>query len=165
VPTTIVVMGVSGSGKSTVMHALAERVGWPCAEADDFHSPANVQKMRLGHPLTDEDRWPWLAAIAGWIGEQEMAGRDAIVTCSALKRAYRDVLRAGHPSVWFAHVAPPRQVLEERLRRRKGHYMPPSLLASQMATLEPLQPDEPGATITAAGIDEIVDVILAHLHR
>lgn len=164
-PTTIVVMGVSGSGKSTVMHALAERLGWPCAEADDFHSPANVEKMRSGHPLTDEDRRPWLAAIAAWIGEQEAAGRDAIVTCSALRRAYRDALRAGHPSVWFAHLAEPEMVLAERLRRRTGHYMPPSLLASQLATLEPLQPDEPGATITAAGIDETVEEILSRLPR
>ncbi len=147
--TTVVVMGVSGSGKSTVAAELVSRTGWVFAEGDSFHSPANVAKMQAGTPLTDEDRWPWLASLAAWIGEQEAAGRDAIVTCSALRRAYRDVLREGHPSVWFAHIDVPASTLGDRLAHRTGHYMAPSLLTSQLATLEPLQPDEPGTVVEA----------------
>ena len=145
--TTLVVMGASGSGKSEVMAALAGELGWATAEGDTFHSAANVGKMRSGRPLTDADRRPWLGAIAAWIGEREAAGQDAIVTCSALKRRYRDVLRAGHPSVWFVHLDPPRDVLAQRLAGRKGHYMPASLLDSQLAALEPVGPDEPGFTL------------------
>jgi gluconokinase len=163
--TTIVVMGVTGSGKSTVMHALAERLRWPSADGDTFHSAANIAKMHAGHPLTDADRRPWLAAIATWIGEQEAAGHDAVVACSALRRAYRDVLRDGHPSVWFAHLAPPRAVAEEHLRARTGHFMPASLLDSQLATLEPLAPDEPGMVITAVATTDAVDEILRQLGR
>ena len=103
--TTVVVMGVSGSGKTTVAHRLVDLLGWPFAEGDEFHPPANVEKMASGTPLTDEDRSPWLAAVASWIGEQEAAGASAIVTCSALRRAYREVLRRDHPSVWFVHVS------------------------------------------------------------
>lgn len=162
--TTIVVMGVSGCGKSTVAAELVTRTGWPFAEGDSFHPAANVAKMHAGHPLTDEDRWPWLEALAAWIGEQEAAGLNAIVTCSALKRTYRDLLRKGHPSVWFAHISPPKAVLEDRVERRTGHYMPPSLLGSQLATLEPLQPDEPGAVIAAlATPGDVAAQILADL--
>ncbi len=161
---TIVVMGVAGAGKSTVMAALKQRLGWPTAEGDSFHPAANVEKMRSGHPLTDEDRWPWLEALARWIGERERAGESAIVTCSALKRSYRDLLRRGHPSVWFAHLVAPPSELEDRLERRKGHYMPPSLLASQLETLEPLGPDEPGADIPSRGTPaKIVDDLLERL--
>jgi len=149
--TTIVVMGVSGSGKSTVMDGLAKHLGWVAAEGDAFHPPANVDKMRAGQPLSDEDRRPWLAAIAAWIGGQEAAGHDAIVTCSALKRAYRDLLRRDHPSVWFAHLVAPVDLLADRVTRRTQHYMPASLLESQLDTLEPLEPDEPGAVIVASG--------------
>jgi gluconokinase len=160
--TTIVVMGVTGTGKSTVMAALAERLGWPTAEGDDFHSPANVAKMRAGQPLTDADRWPWLEAIASWIGERERAGESAIVSCSALRRAYRDVLRQDHASVWFAHLATPPALIADRLEQRRGHYMPPSLLTSQLETLEPLEPDEPGATFGAdRSLAETVAEILA----
>lgn len=150
-PTTIVVMGVSGSGKTTVALELVGRLGWPFAEGDEFHPEANIAKMSAGIPLDDDDRWPWLDALAGWIGQQEAAGRSAVVTCSALKRAYRDRLRRDRPSVWFAHVTTPPDVLERRLRERRGHYMPASLLASQLATLEPLAPDEPGATVVGHG--------------
>jgi len=164
--TTIVLMGVAGAGKSTVMTALAERLGWVTAEADDFHSPANVAKMRSGEPLTDGDRWPWLASLAAWIGEREAAnggrGEDAIVTCSALKRSYRDLLRRGHASVRFIHLSAPAAALDLRLRGRRGHYMPPALLASQMEALEPLEPDEPGAVVsTEAGLDDVVGRILS----
>jgi gluconokinase len=162
--TSIVVMGVSGSGKSTVAAGLVERLGWDFAEGDDFHPPENVAKMAAGMPLDDEDRRPWLRALAAWIGEHEQAGRDDIVTCSALKRAYRDLLRDGHPSVWFAHVTVDAETLRERVQKRTGHYMPPSLLDSQLATLEPLQDDEPGITVAGAGSpEEVVDEILAAL--
>ena len=162
--TTIVVIGVSGAGKSTVMRALAGKLGWPTAEADDFHSPANVARMRSGTPLTDEDRWPWLEALASWIGEREGAGENALVTCSALRRVYRDRLRRGHSSVRFAHLVVERAVIADRLERRHGHYMPPALLPSQLDTLEPLEPDEPGASVEAdRATPEIVAEILALL--
>ena len=149
--TTIVVMGVSGSGKSTVAATLVDRLGWEFAEGDDFHPPENVEKMRAGHPLDDDDRWPWLRSLAAWIGEHERAGRSVVVTCSALKRTYRDLLREGHPSVWFAHVTASPELIRDRMEHRTGHYMPPSLLDSQLATLEPLGDDEPGARVSGAG--------------
>ena len=168
--TTIVLMGVAGAGKSTVMAALAARLGWATAEADDFHSPANVAKMRSGEPLTDEDRWPWLDSLAAWIGEREAAGggrgENAIVTCSALKRSYRDLLRRGHPSVRFIHLSVPAATLDARLRGRRGHYMPPALLASQMEALEPLEPDEPGAVVPAeSGPDEVAGAVISVIGR
>ena len=151
--TTIVLMGVAGSGKTTVMAVLAERLGWATAEGDGFHSPENVAKMQSGEPLDDDDRRPWLESLAAWIGERETAGdgagENALVTCSALKRSYRDLLRDGHPSVRFVHLVAPAAVLAVRLNERPGHYMPPALLASQIETLEPLGPDEPGAVVTA----------------
>jgi gluconokinase len=145
---TVVLMGVSGSGKSTVMGRMVERLGWASAEGDDFHPAANVAKMASGHPLTDEDRWPWLRALATWIGEREAAGENAVVTCSALRRAYRDLLRDGHPSVRFVHLVVDPEVVARRMEQRSGHYMPPSLLASQLETLEALQPDEPGFVVS-----------------
>jgi gluconokinase len=164
--TTIVIMGVSGSGKSTVMSELERRLGWPSAEADEFMPPANVQKMRSGHPLTDEDRWPWLQALAGWVGDREAARESAIMTCSALRRPYRDLLRDGHPSVWFVELDVPPGELARRLQHRTGHYMPASLLASQLDTLEPLDADEPGLHVAADRPAEIVaDDILAALAR
>ncbi len=162
--TSIVVMGVSGSGKTTVAAGVVERLGWEFAEGDDFHPAANVEKMRSGQPLDDADRWPWLRSLAAWIGEHEQAGKSVVVTCSALKRSYRDLLRDGHPSVWFAHVTADVDLLRERVERRTGHYMPPSLLESQLAALEPLQADEPGASISAAGApDDVVDALFARL--
>jgi gluconokinase len=162
--TTIVVMGVAGSGKSTVMRELADRLGWATAEGDDFHSPANVAKMRSGVPLTDADRGPWLEAIAAWIDLHEKAGESAIVTCSALKRGYRDLLRRGRGSVRFAQLEVPPGVLADRLESRRGHYMPSSLLASQLETLEPLGVDEPGAIVAAdKPTAKIVDEIMAEL--
>ncbi|MEU0536898.1 gluconokinase [Amycolatopsis tolypomycina] len=140
--TVIVVMGVSGSGKTTIGTALAEALGVEYAEADTFHPKANIDKMTAGTPLTDEDRAPWLAAIAGWIREHQASG--GVVTSSALKRRYRDVLRGGG-DVWFAHLHGDRTILAERMKSRSGHFMPVSLLDSQLADLEPLQDDEPGA--------------------
>ncbi|MGW5743381.1 gluconokinase [Amycolatopsis sp. NPDC003861] len=142
--TVIVVMGVSGSGKTTIGTALAEALGVEYAEADTFHPKANIEKMTAGTPLTDEDRAPWLEAIAGWIREHQATG--GVVTSSALKRRYRDVLRTGG-DVWFAHLQVDRARLAERMKTRKGHFMPVSLLDSQLADLEPLQPDEAGVVL------------------
>ena len=161
---TIVLMGVSGSGKSTVMARMSERLAWPSAEADDFHSAANVAKMAAGHALTDEDRWPWLRALGQWIGAREAARENAVVTCSALKRTYRDFLREGHSSVRFVHLVAGADVLQRRLTQRHGHYMPASLLDSQLRTLEPLQADEPGIAVSSElPPDQVVDAIDAWL--
>jgi gluconokinase len=162
--TTIVVMGVSGSGKSTVAATLVDRLGWEFAEGDDFHPAANVEKMRAGIALDDDDRWPWLRSLAAWIGEHEKAGRNVVVTCSALKRSYRNLLCDGHPSVWYAHVTADAELIRERIEHRTGHYMPASLLDSQLSTLEPLGDDEPGARISGAGSPpSVVTELLAAL--
>lgn len=138
--TVLVLMGVSGCGKSTVAGLLAGRLGWDLGEGDDLHPAANVAKMAAGHPLTDEDRRPWLERVAAWIRERLDAGCDGIITCSALKRSYRDILRAD--GVVFVYLAGSRELIAARLAKRHGHYMPPSLLDSQFATLEPPGPDE-----------------------
>jgi gluconokinase len=152
----VVVMGVSSSGKSTVGRPLAERLGVPFAEADDFHPAANIAKMAQGHPLTDEDRWPWLRAIADWIHQHQSGG--GVVTCSALKRAYREVLRKDNPGTWFLHLAGPQALITDRSSHRQGHFMPPSLVASQFADLEPLGADEPGVMVSVEmPLEEIVD--------
>ncbi len=143
----LVVMGVAGSGKTTVAQLLGERLGWVVAEADEFHPASNVAKMAAGTPLTDDDRWPWLAAIARWIGEQEAAGRSSVVTCSALKRSYRDVLAAAPGRVRFVHLNGTPELIGDRMTHRTGHFMPTALLPSQFATLEPLEPDEDGVTV------------------
>ena len=146
---TIVVMGVAGSGKSSLMAALEERLGWPTLEGDSIHPPPNIEKMAAGIPLTDADRRPWLEAIAAWIGERERARQSSIVTCSALRRSYRDILRRGHPWVWFVHLEASREVLESRIAGRTGHFLPASMLDSQLEALERLGPDEPGSTLAA----------------
>lgn len=143
----LVVMGVSGSGKSTLAATLADQLGWDLAEGDDMHPAANVEKMQAGTPLTDDDRWPWLDLVAAWIREHLDTGTPGVVTCSALKRSYRDVLRA--PGVVFVHVAGDTGTIEQRMTARSGHFMPTSLLASQLATLEPPQPDEAHLTVVA----------------
>jgi gluconokinase len=161
---TLVVMGVSGVGKTSVAAAIVARTGWNFAEGDDFHPEANRAKMASGHPLDDEDRWPWLRRIAAWIGEQEAAGRDAVVTCSALRRPYRDLLCDGHPSVRFVHLIAPPDLIKHRMDARQGHFMPPSLLASQLATLEPLHPDEPGVAVETTGDPaQVADAALRRL--
>lgn len=163
-PDTIVVMGVSGVGKTTVAEGLQAATGWDLAEGDSFHPPANVAKMRAGHALDDEDRWPWLSAIRDWIAEQERRGRSSVVACSALKRAYRDVLRQGTSSVRFCALAAGDELLRDRLQHRAGHYMPASLLQSQLDILEPLGADEPGARVEAGGdVDDVVRRALAAL--
>jgi gluconokinase len=164
--TSIVVMGVSGSGKTSAAREITRQLGWEYIEGDDLHPEANVAKMASGTPLDDDDRWPWLRRIAEVVGEHEAAGTSFVVTCSALKRSYRDLLRDGHPSVWFAHVHVSEQVLTERLAGRQGHYMPPSLLSSQLATLEPLADDEPGAVIDGDGpLAETVTELLTDLRE
>jgi gluconokinase len=161
---TLVVMGVSGVGKTSVAAELVERTGWAFVEGDDLHTDANRAKMAAGTPLDDDDRWPWLRRIAAWIGEQEAAGRDAVLTCSALKRSYRDVLRDGHPSVRFVHLLAPPELIKNRVDARRGHYMPPSLLASQLDTLEPLAPEEPGFVVeTTHSPVDVADQVLQRL--
>ncbi|WP_308491670.1 gluconokinase [Microbacterium terrisoli] len=141
----IVVMGVSASGKSSVGTALAARLGVPFVDGDDLHPRANVVKMASGVPLVDEDRWPWLDAVA-----DRLAQGAVVVACSALKRAYRDRLRTRAPHTVFVHLAGSADVLERRIGSRPGHFMPPSLLQSQLDTLEPLGPDETGFVLDFA---------------
>jgi gluconokinase len=162
--TTIVLIGVAGAGKSTVMAELESRLGWPTLEGDSLHSPGNIAKMAAGIPLTDADRLPWLGAVARWIGEREAERASSIVTCSALRRSYRDLLRRGHPSVWFVQLVAPVEILEARIQGRQGHYMPASMLASQLATLEPLERGEPGWAVDASPpADVVADQIIAAL--
>ncbi|MGB4777243.1 gluconokinase [Microbacterium sp.] len=139
-PPILVLMGTSGTGKSTVGAMLAGRLGWAFQEGDDLHPAANVAKMAAGHALNDEDRWPWLDTVAAWIDARRAADEPGIVTCSALKRAYRDILR--RPNVVFVHFDGTRDVVLNRMMRRQGHFMPPALLDSQFATLEPPGEDE-----------------------
>lgn len=157
-------MGVAGSGKSTVAAELAARLGWPLAEADEFHSRANVEKMRAGIPLTDADRWPWLDAIAAWIDRARGAGRHGVVTCSGLKRSYRQRLVRGRDDVRLVYLKGDRELVERRMAARTGHYMPLSLLQSQFDTLEEPTPDEaPIVVPIAAAPGRIVDSIIAAL--
>jgi gluconokinase len=139
-PPVLVLMGVSGCGKSTVGGVLAGQLGWDLGEGDDLHPAANLEKMASGHPLTDDDRWPWLALVRAWIDERVAAGHPGVITCSALKRSYRDVLRSEH--VVFVHLTGTRAQLLARLAARQGHFMPAALLDSQLADLEPPGPDE-----------------------
>jgi gluconokinase len=146
----VVVMGVSGCGKTTVAQRISEMTGFVFAEADEFHSAANVAKMAAGTPLSDDDRWPWLRALAEWMSERAASGASTVIACSALRRGYRDVLRTGPPSVDFVHLDGATEIIRARLATRLGHYMPASLLDSQIATLEPLGPDERGVVLDLA---------------
>ncbi len=152
----VVVMGVSGSGKSTVGAALAQRLRVPFADADDFHPPANIAKMTAGHPLDDDDRYPWLESIGGeWLAAHADGG---VMSCSALKRKYRDQLRRHCAGVRFLHLRGTAEVIARRQASRPGHFMPATLLASQFDTLEPLDADEEGISIDVdQSIDSIVD--------
>jgi gluconokinase len=159
--TTVVVMGVSGCGKSTVARMLADRLGWGMAEGDDFHSPENKAKMSSGRPLTDADRIPWLEAIRDHLDKQPS---NMVVTCSSLKKSYRDILRTARGRVRFLHLHGSPAVLAERMRNRPGHFMPPALLISQLETLERLQPDEDGTVVDIErSTEEIVDEALERL--
>jgi gluconokinase len=157
-------MGVSGSGKSTIADILAERIGWTFEDGDKFHPASNVAKMHAGTPLTDEDRWPWLRAIAAEIDRVCAAGEHVVIACSALKRAYRDILVHGRKDVRIVFLDGSQQLIAGRLAKRKGHFMPPDLLPSQFRTLEPPTLDERPVTVSIdASVEKIVDDIVARL--
>jgi gluconokinase len=155
----LIVAGVSGSGKSTVGAMLADRLHWPFVDGDDFHPAANVAKMRVGIPLTDGDRWPWLRAITAWMDERIAQGESAVIACSALKRAYRDVLLGGRPEALLIFLAEDREVLAQRLAARHGHFFPAVLLATQFDALEPPQPDEHAITVVEGPDDRPGDIV------
>ena len=162
-PRHVVVMGVSGTGKTTVAAALSDALGWTFIEGDSLHPPANIAKMSAGVPLDDDDRRPWLEALASLQAFHHAEGMSTVLTCSALKRAYRDVLRGGVPagSVSFVHLAAPFEVLRERMESRE-HFMPASLLQSQLDTLEPLGADEPGTVVDVSQpLDAVVRAAVA----
>ena len=161
-PCALIVMGVSGSGKSTVAKALGERLGWRFEDGDSFHPASNVEKMRAGQPLTDEDRWPWLNAIADEIERVCNKGEQIIIACSALKHTYRDVLLRGREDVRFVFLKGTQELIADRLAHRKGHFMPPGLLTSQFDTLEPPEASE---HVITASIDESVEAIVDGIVR
>jgi gluconokinase len=160
--TVLVVMGVSGSGKTTIASALARREGWTLLEGDSFHPAANVAKMASGTPLTDEDRWPWLRAIAAEIDGTIAQGESAVVACSALKRAYRDILIDGRKGVFLVYLRGSKDLIRQRMAQRKDHFMPPALLDSQLATLEEPAPDEHAIVVD---IGPPPDEIVADIER
>jgi carbohydrate kinase (thermoresistant glucokinase family) len=160
----LVVMGVSGCGKTTVGKRLAERLGCPFQEGDRLHPPANVAKMAAGRPLDDADRGPWLAAVADWIDARRAAGGGGVISCSALKRAYREILIGARPDVRLIYLRGDSETIHRRLADRIGHFMPASLLASQLATLEePLPGERPIVVAIDRPPDEIVALILDQL--
>ena len=160
----VVLSGVSGSGKTTVGESLARRLAWPFTDGDSLHPAANVAKMRAGVPLTDEDRWPWLAAVAAVIDERIAAGQSAVVACSALKRSYRDLLLAGRPAVRMVFLDVDRDLLAARLAARHGHFFRADLLDSQLADLENPQPAERILVLPAVGTPEqIAQQIISRL--
>jgi gluconokinase len=163
-PCALVVMGVSGSGKSTIADKLAERLRWRYEDGDRFHPASNVAKMSAGHPLTDEDRWPWLQAIADEIDRLCKAGEHAVIACSALKRAYRSILVHGRNDVRMIYLRGTQDLIAHRLARRKDHFMPPGLLDSQFKTLEPPDASENPVTVSIdASVDAIVEDIVRQL--
>lgn len=167
-PTThLVVMGVAGSGKSTIAAALSQQLGWACAEADEFHPQTNIQKMIQGIPLQDEDRWPWLQQIQNWMTTQAKAGKSTVLTCSALKQRYRQLLAQAEGRVLFLHLHGEADLIGQRMQGREGHFMPPTLLPSQLATLEPLSDDELATGSLRLDIskspEELVSTIVASL--
>lgn len=159
-----VFMGVAGSGKTTVAEHVADSLELPFAEADVFHPEANIRKMSVGTPLTDEDRRPWLRELAGWIGEHDALGGSTVMACSALKREYRELLREGAPDVHFLHMHGPADVIWERIEARPDHFMPPALLRSQLETLERLHPDEAGREFdVCTDLDTLNEEALAYV--
>ncbi len=165
-PAVLVVMGVSGSGKTTIAALLAGRLGWEFEDGDDFHPPENVAKMHGGTPLTDEDRWPWLHAIAAWIDATRSTGRHGIVACSALKRAYRDILLRDKPDVRLVYLQGGKQLISTRQAARLNHYMPAALVDSQFAALEEPGADESPIVVSVAPRpSEVVQDIVAQLPR
>lgn len=163
-PAVIVVMGVASSGKTSLGERLAQHLGWPFRDADSFHPPENVAKMSSGTPLTDEDRKPWLAAIAAWIDELRASGGNGIVTCSALKRAYRRVIVGDRPDVALVYLRGSRELIGRRMAARQHHFMPPALLDSQFATLEEPGEDERPLVVSVEDSKEaIVEEVLQRL--
>jgi gluconokinase/6-phosphogluconolactonase len=163
-PSALVIMGVTGSGKSTIGEALARRLGWRYEDGDSFHPAANVAKMSSGQPLTDQDRWPWLKAIAAEIERCRQAGEHIIIACSALKKAYRDILVHGRDDIRMVYLCGSKGLVADRLGHRKGHFMPPGLLDSQFATLEPPSPEERPITVSIdAPVETIVDQVVQQL--
>jgi len=159
--TVLVMMGVSGTGKTTVGEALARRLGWTFQEGDEFHPPANIAKMKSGQPLDDADRAPWLALVAAWISDELAKGRSAVITCSALKRSYRSAIIGGRSDVVLVYLEGPQALIARRIGARRGHFMPPSLLASQFADLQPPAASEDAIVVdvdqpVAAQVDDIV---------
>jgi carbohydrate kinase (thermoresistant glucokinase family) len=162
--TVLVVMGVTGAGKTTIAARVAEQLGWRYQEGDALHPPANVAKMAGGTPLTDEDRWPWLAIIAEHIDQWRTEGASGVITCSALKRSYRDILIGNRPDVRLVFLRGSHELLATRLAERRGHFMPPALLDSQFATLEEPSDDErPIVVDVSEGPDDIVSGIVKRL--
>ena len=155
----LIVAGVSGSGKTTVGSLLAGRLNWRFADGDDFHPGANIAKMRAGIPLTDDDRWPWLQAIAAWMDGCIARGESAVTCCSALKRSYRDILLCGRPEALLVFLAEDPGLIAKRLAAREGHFFPERLLGTQLAALEPLQPDEHAITVAEGPDDRPADVV------
>lgn len=166
--THLVMMGVAGSGKTTLAEALSARLGWTMAEADEFHPASNIAKMNSGTPLNDEDRWPWLTAIRDWMTKQADAGHCTVLTCSALKQSYRDLLSEAEGNVVFLHLDGDPELLGERIQNRTGHFMPPTLLPSQLATLEPLTEQELATGSLVLDIsrspEQLVEDVLSALH-
>ena len=155
--TAVVVMGVSGAGKSTVGRIIAERLRCGFRDADSFHPKANIEKMSRGEALTDDDRWPWLTAIADWITERRAAGETGVVTCSALKRRYRDLITGKQSAdVRLVYLKGDFELIEARLKARKGHFMPPALLRSQFAALEEPGADERALTVSVDAAPEVI---------
>lgn len=164
IPCALVVMGVSGSGKSTIAEALSARLGWRCEDGDKFHPASNVAKMSAGQPLTDEDRWPWLKAIADEIDRLCDKDQHAVFACSALKRSYREVLVHGRDDVRLIFLDGTQALIADRLAARKGHFMPPGLLTSQFSTLERPASDETALTVSIdAPVETIADNIVRQL--
>jgi len=155
----LIVAGVSGSGKTTVGAMLAGHLHWRFADGDDFHPAANVEKMRAGTPLTDDDRWPWLQTIAAWMDERIAQDESAVIPCSALKRSYRDILLAGRPEAQLVFLSVDREVLASRLAARHGHFFPAQLLSSQLDAFEPPQPDEHTVTVIEHSADQPADTV------
>jgi gluconokinase len=163
-PTALVVMGVSGAGKTTTGQRLAKRLGWTFRDADEFHPPENIAKMSAGVALCDEDRLPWLDAIGHWIDQQRLHGTKVIVSCSALRKIYRDRLRTGRPDIKFVFLKASKALIADRISRRSGHFMPPALLDSQFAALEEPRREEHALVVDVAlSPNRVVASILRYL--